>query len=65
MGGTTLDAAIMDAILHKVNNWVLQQNCEERKSLLQIVDFFKTLSTELAKSQRPLMELSLSVSQIF
>ena len=60
MGGTAYDAAVMDAISHKVTNWMLNQNREERKSLLQIAIFFKTLPIEAARAQRPLVELSIA-----
>ena len=35
----------------------------QRKSLLKIVDFLKSLPTEPTKIQRPLVELSVSFSQ--
>ena len=58
MGGTAYGGAtIMDAILHKVNSWMMLRNREEQKSLVQIVDF---LSTKPARAQRPLVELSVS-----
>ena len=63
MGGMAYDAATMDAILHKVNNSMMLHNCEEQKSLVQIVDFFKTLPIEPTRAQRPLVELTGSFSQ--
>ena len=51
MGSITKDTAIMDKIPYKVRFWMILRDCEERKSMLQVVDFF---------AQRPLVELFVS-----
>lgn len=63
MGGSTHNVATMDSILNKVRNWMLNPNRDERKSLLHIADFFKSLPTEPARVQRPLVELSVCFDQ--
>ena len=60
MGGIMQDTAIMDQIQYKVKNWMTLQNAEERKSMLQVVESFRSLKTECARKQHPLVELWVS-----
>ena len=57
MGGITEHTTIMDKIQYKVRSWMTLRDCEERKSMLQVVEFFRYLKTELARAQRPLVEI--------
>ena len=60
MGGITEDTTIMDSIQYKVKNWMTLWDLEERKSMLQVVEFFRSLKTEPTRAQRPLVELYIS-----
>ena len=60
MGGITKDATIMDKIQYKVRSWMTVRDREERKSMLQVVKFFRSLKTEPTRAQCPLVELSVS-----
>ena len=60
MGGITEDATIMDKIQYKVRSWMTVWDCEERKSMLQVVEFFRSLKTKPARAQYPLVELFVS-----
>ena len=60
MGGITKDATIMDKIQYKVRSWMTVRDREERKSMLQVVELFRSLKIEPARAQRPLFELSVS-----
>ena len=60
MDGITHNAAMMDQIINKVKNLMLLPDAAERKSMVQIAEFFRSLKTEPARAQRPLPELSVS-----
>ena len=60
MGGITEDMAIKNKIQYKVRSLMTVRDCEERKSMLQVVEFFRSLKTEPARAQRALVELFVS-----
>ena len=60
MGGIIEDTTIMDNIQYKFRSWMTLRDCEERKSMLQVVEFFRSLKTKPARAQRPLVELFVS-----
>ena len=60
MEGSVHDQETMDAILFRAQNWMCLESREERKSLLQVRDYFRSLNTEPSRVQRPLVELSVS-----
>lgn len=60
MQHTDVEQITMETIMYKVKNWMYIENREERKPILQVASFFKSLTTEPARAQRPLVELSVS-----
>ena len=60
MGGITHDSATMEQIHYKVKCWMSLPDPLERKPLLQVAEFFRSLKTEPARAQRPFVELSIS-----
>lgn len=64
MDNSVHDKATMEAIQYRVRNWMYLQDRFERKSILQVAEFFRSLNTEPARAQRPLVELTVSFMPI-